>query len=114
MSFAVNAGATAVPFASVTTETVFEPLEAKTPLAPDDVWLGREWLLTDGLGGFASGTAADCASRRYHGWLCAPVVQHGARRHLFLARLDEVAVTQDVIMVFLRAIRKSSRPKMSL
>lgn len=30
-----------------------------------------EWLLTNGLGGFAMGTAAGIPTRRYHGWLVA-------------------------------------------
>ena len=31
----------------------------------------REWLCTNGLGGFASGTVAGLLSRRYHGLLVA-------------------------------------------
>jgi predicted glycogen debranching enzyme len=31
----------------------------------------REWLLTNGLGSFASGTVADIRTRTYHGWLFA-------------------------------------------
>src|SRR5262245_22268728 len=33
--------------------------------------LRREWLVTDGLGGYASGTVAGVATRRYHGLLVA-------------------------------------------
>ncbi len=33
--------------------------------------LGREWLVTNGLGGFASGTIAGVPTRRYHGLLVA-------------------------------------------
>ena len=33
--------------------------------------LRREWLLTNGLGGYASGTVADVNTRRYHGTLVA-------------------------------------------
>jgi predicted glycogen debranching enzyme len=33
--------------------------------------LTREWLVTNGLGGYASGTIAGAATRRYHGWLIA-------------------------------------------
>jgi predicted glycogen debranching enzyme len=33
--------------------------------------LGREWLVTNGLGGFASGTLAGVPTRRYHGLLVA-------------------------------------------
>ena len=32
---------------------------------------GREWWLTNGLGGYASGTISGVASRRYHGLLIA-------------------------------------------
>jgi predicted glycogen debranching enzyme len=31
----------------------------------------REWLETNGIGGFASGTISGANSRRYHGLLCA-------------------------------------------
>ena len=47
----------------------------------------REWLVTNGLGGFASGTVALANTRRYHGLLVAslsPPVQ----RVLMLAKLD--------------------------
>src|SRR6476659_2133304 len=33
--------------------------------------LTREWLVTNGLGGYASGTVAGVATRRYHGLLIA-------------------------------------------
>ena len=33
--------------------------------------VGREWLVTNGLGGYASGTVAGVATRRYHGLLVA-------------------------------------------
>jgi predicted glycogen debranching enzyme len=33
--------------------------------------LRREWLVTNGLGGYASGTIAGIATRRYHGLLVA-------------------------------------------
>ena len=33
--------------------------------------LRREWLLTNGLGGYASGTICGMVSRRYHGLLVA-------------------------------------------
>ncbi len=41
---------------------------------PVDRLLSREWLLTNGRGGFASGTVIGCPTRKYHGWLI------GARR----------------------------------
>ncbi|HEY6797850.1 MAG TPA: amylo-alpha-1,6-glucosidase [Kineosporiaceae bacterium] len=57
---------------------------------------GAEWLLTDGLGGYAMGTASGLRTRRYHGLLVAatersvPLVRPGtvAERHLALAALD--------------------------
>src|SRR5438445_3654494 len=36
-----------------------------------DPLLTREWLLTNGLGGYASGTVAGVITRRYHGMLIA-------------------------------------------
>ncbi len=35
--------------------------------------LPREWLETDGLGGFATGTEPGCRTRRYHALLCTPL-----------------------------------------
>lgn len=37
----------------------------------DEALLTREWLVTNGLGGYASGTLASVATRRYHGLLIA-------------------------------------------
>src|SRR6267154_1563160 len=40
--------------------------------------LRREWLATNGLGGYASGTVAGVATRRYHGILVAALpTPHG-------------------------------------
>ncbi len=33
--------------------------------------LSREWLVTNGIGGFASSTVIGCNTRRYHALLCA-------------------------------------------
>lgn len=48
----------------------------------------REWLVTNGLGGFASGTVAGTATRRYHGLLVA-ALQPPVRRTLLVNGLDE-------------------------
>ncbi len=48
----------------------------------------REWLVTNGLGGFASGTVAGTATRRYHGLLVA-ALHPPAGRTLLVAGLDE-------------------------
>src|SRR6202049_3313179 len=36
-----------------------------------EVLLNREWLVTNGLGGYASGTVSGIMTRRYHGLLIA-------------------------------------------
>lgn len=53
-----------------------------------DSAVGREWLETDGCGGYAASTILFCPTRRYHGWLVAPVPGNG-KRHVFLTRFDE-------------------------
>ena len=47
----------------------------------------REWLLTNGLGSFASGTVCDARTRTYHGWLIAALEPPG-RRTLLLSHID--------------------------
>jgi predicted glycogen debranching enzyme len=48
----------------------------------------REWLVTNGLGGFASGTVAGTLTRRYHGLLIA-ALKPPLRRTLLVTKLDE-------------------------
>jgi len=50
----------------------------------------REWLVTNGIGGFASGTVAGSATRRYHGLLVA-ALNPPAGRTLLVGGLDELA-----------------------
>src|SRR5580692_8786580 len=50
----------------------------------------REWLVTNGLGGFASGTVAGTSTRRYHGLLLA-ALEPPSKRTLLVAGLDETA-----------------------
>ncbi len=52
-----------------------------------DSALAREWLVTNGLGGFACGTIAQTNTRRYHGLLVAALAPPGERT-LMLAKLD--------------------------
>jgi 4-alpha-glucanotransferase len=47
----------------------------------------REWLLTNGLGSFASGTVCDARTRTYHGWLLAALTPPG-HRTLLLSHFD--------------------------
>ena len=47
----------------------------------------REWLLTNGLGSFASGTVSDVRTRTYHGWLFAADCPPSGRK-LLLSHLE--------------------------
>ncbi|ABA21647.1 Glycogen debranching enzyme [Trichormus variabilis ATCC 29413] len=47
----------------------------------------REWLLTNGLGSFASGTVSDIRTRTYHGWLFASTNPPSGRT-LLLSHLE--------------------------
>ena len=67
---------------------------------PEEIRFGREvcgdldaaekleWLVTNGIGGYASGTVAGTATRRYHGLLMA-ALEPPAARTLLVSGLDE-------------------------
>ena len=50
--------------------------------------INKEWIITNGIGGFASSTMIGANTRRYHGLLIAPLTPP-ARRHLVLSKVDE-------------------------
>src|SRR5574342_61321 len=50
----------------------------------------REWLVTNGIGGYASGTISGVLTRRYHGLLIAALKPPLDRKLLF-TKLDETA-----------------------
>ncbi len=50
--------------------------------------LNKEWILTNGIGGFSYSTIMGCNTRKYHGLLVAPLTPP-ARRHVILSKLDE-------------------------
>ena len=50
----------------------------------------REWLVPDGVGGYAMGTVCGLRTRRYHGLLMVAEPGRPARRRLALAALDPV------------------------
>ena len=50
--------------------------------------LKREWIITNGLGGYASSTIIGANTRRYHGLFIAPL-NPPAKRYLMLSKLDE-------------------------
>lgn len=49
----------------------------------------REWLVTNGIGGYASGTIAGSQTRRYHGLLVA-ALQPPVGRTLLVSAIDEI------------------------
>lgn len=53
-----------------------------------DALLEREWLVTNGVGGFASSTIAGLNTRKYHGLLVAAMTPP-ARRMVLLSRVEE-------------------------
>ena len=53
-----------------------------------DKALEREWIITNGIGGFASSTIIGANTRKYHGLLVVPIIPP-ARRRLILSKLDE-------------------------
>jgi predicted glycogen debranching enzyme len=59
-----------------------------------DAGLRREWLVTNGLGGYASGTLAGVATRRYHGYLVA-AMQPPVARTVLVGALHETAIYGD-------------------
>jgi len=58
-----------------------------------DSAFAREWLVTNGLGGFACGTVAQANTRRYHGILVSALAPPGERT-VMVAKLDATASYQ--------------------
>src|SRR5262250_116814 len=50
----------------------------------------REWLVTNGIGGFASGTVSGLLTRRYHGLLIA-ALKPRLGRTLLVTKLEDTA-----------------------
>ena len=50
--------------------------------------LKKEWIITNGIGGYSSSTIIGANTRKYHGLLVAPLTPP-ARRFLILSKLDE-------------------------
>ena len=50
--------------------------------------LNKEWVLSNGIGGFCSTTVVGANTRRYHGLLVASLMPP-AQRHLILSKVDE-------------------------
>ena len=50
--------------------------------------LKREWIITNGIGGYASSTIIGANTRKYHGLLIAPLTPP-AQRYLIISKVDE-------------------------
>ena len=48
----------------------------------------KEWIITNGMGGFSSSTILGANTRKYHGLMIAPLTPP-ARRFLILSKLNE-------------------------
>ncbi len=59
-----------------------------------DRGIEREWLLTNGIGGFSASTITGANSRRYHGLLIASL-DPPVERHLVLSQLHETVILSD-------------------
>jgi predicted glycogen debranching enzyme len=61
---------------------------------PDSVLLQREWLVANGIGGYASGTIARVITRRFHGLLIA-ALRNPLGRTMMLNKLTELVDLPD-------------------
>jgi len=59
-----------------------------------DAALRREWIETNGIGGFASGTINGCNTRRYHGLLVA-ATKPPVGRLVLLSKFEETLIVND-------------------
>jgi len=97
-SFATEPPGASQPTLSAKTKTAKSftlPTEAQIHFGRDicgglDAAEAREWLVTNGLGGYASGNMLGGASRRYHGLLVA-ALQPPVGRTVLVAGIDENA-----------------------
>ena len=53
-----------------------------------DEGIKREWIITNGIGGYSSSTIIGANTRKYHGLLVAPMMPPGDRQ-LILSKVDE-------------------------
>ena len=56
--------------------------------------LNKEWVISNGIGGYASSTVLGTNTRRYHGLLVAPLMPP-ALRYVVLSKIDESIVIND-------------------
>jgi predicted glycogen debranching enzyme len=70
--------------------TLWDPERGKDP----DEQVSREWLVTNGLGGYASGTVSGAMTRRFHGLLIA-ALPGSLGRVVMLSHLNELVRLPD-------------------
>jgi predicted glycogen debranching enzyme len=69
-------------------------LVREVPVDQTSSELDREWIVTNGLGGYASGTIAGLNTRRFHGWLIAALpAPHG--RLMMMNQIEETLYIGD-------------------
>jgi predicted glycogen debranching enzyme len=90
-------------------EATLELIPAAPHEAALEPLLDREWLVTNGLGGYASGTVAGVATRRYHGLLIA-ALPAPIGRTVTLCQLWERLRLPDGRVVRLGGLERAGRP----
>ena len=75
--------------------------KSSDPKGPDPVLLlTREWLVTNGLGGYASASVSGACTRRYHGLLIASLPAPLGRMVMLSHFAEEIALADDSILDF--------------
>jgi predicted glycogen debranching enzyme len=69
------------------------PWPVTDPATDPDALVTREWLVTNGLGGYASGTVAGVVTRRYHGLLIAALSAPLGRTVMLSHLAEQVRLT---------------------
>jgi predicted glycogen debranching enzyme len=73
--------------------------------------LGLEWLVTNGLGGYASSTVLGVNTRKYHGLLVA-ALNPPTNRHVLLSKLDEeIQIGNATYKLWINEFRDTFYPK---
>ncbi len=80
----------------------------RLPAADQTTLLDREWLLTNGLGGYASASVAGLSTRKYHGLLVA-ALPNPLGRTVMLNQLHERVVLADGTRVQLGGEERTGR-----
>ena len=75
--------------------------KSSDPQGPDPVLLlTREWLVTNGLGGYASASVSGACTRRYHGLLIASLPAPLGRMVMLSHFAEEIALADDSTLDF--------------